>query len=90
MDVARAGERLALIFGLPFSPLTLHHLTTASPEKIRALFGLTPTALANLLVAGLPVLLERRRQAQGGTARLPTRRGRGSPATPEAVSGGFP
>lgn len=39
-------------------------LDTASPGRIRALFGLAPEALAALLAAVLPVLLQRRLQAQ--------------------------
>jgi len=39
-------------------------LEKASPGKIRALFGFTPAALAQLLEAVLPVLVERRRGAQ--------------------------
>ena len=37
---------------------------TTHPGKIRALFGLTPVALAQLLEAVLPVMMERRQQAQ--------------------------
>ena len=39
-------------------------LEQASPIRIQALFGLFPRALGELLAAALPVLLERRRQAQ--------------------------
>ena len=39
-------------------------LKQASPTRIHSLFGLFPRALSELLVAVLPVLLERRRQAQ--------------------------
>lgn len=42
----------------------LSSLTTASPGRIRALFGLEPTVLSELLEAALPVLLARRREAQ--------------------------
>jgi hypothetical protein len=37
---------------------------TIHPGKIRALFGLTPVALSQLLEAVLPVMIERRQQAQ--------------------------
>ena len=37
---------------------------TIHPGKIRALFGLTPVALSQLLEAVLPVMMERRQQAQ--------------------------
>ena len=37
---------------------------TTHPGKIRALFGLTPVALSQLLEAVLPVMIERRQQAQ--------------------------
>ena len=39
-------------------------LKQASPTRIHSMFGLFPRALSELLVAVLPVLLERRRQAQ--------------------------
>lgn len=52
-------------------------LDTASPERIRALFGLSPDALAALLAAGLPAVVCRRHHAQ--TAR---------PARQRAVGGG--
>lgn len=39
-------------------------LEKSSPTRIQALFGLFPRALGELLAAVLPVLLERRRQAQ--------------------------
>ena len=39
-------------------------LKQASPTRIHALFGLFPRALSELLSAVLPVLIERRRQAQ--------------------------
>lgn len=44
--------------------IDLSHLDTASPGRIHALFGLSPTALSALLEAILPALLQRRRQAQ--------------------------
>jgi len=44
--------------------IDLHSLETAHPGKIHALFGLSPKALAELLEAVLPVLLERRFQRQ--------------------------
>ncbi len=44
--------------------IDLRSLDTAHPGKIRALFGLSPAALAELLEAVLPVLVDRRRQAQ--------------------------
>lgn len=44
--------------------IDLHRLNTAHPGRIRALFGLAPEALSELLAGVLPVLLERRRQAQ--------------------------
>jgi len=39
-------------------------LENASPTRLHALFGLFPRALGDLLAVVLPVLLERRRQAQ--------------------------
>lgn len=44
--------------------IDLPGLNTASPGKIRALFGLAPEALSALLEAVLPEMLTRRRQAQ--------------------------
>ena len=44
--------------------MNLHTLDTTHPGKIRALFGLTPVALSQLLEAVLPVMIERRQQAQ--------------------------
>lgn len=41
-------------------------LEKASPTRIHGLFGLFPRALGELLAAVLPVLVERRRQAQEG------------------------
>ena len=41
-------------------------LEKASPIRIQGLFGLFPRALGELLAAALPVLLDRRRQAQEG------------------------
>ena len=48
-----------------------------SPEKVRALFGLTPAALSELLATVLPELLGRRQAAQAGR-----------PARRRAVGGG--
>mgnify|MGYP004400596825 CR=1 FL=1 len=44
--------------------IDLPSLDTAHPGKVRALFGLSPAALAELLESVLPVLVNRRRQAQ--------------------------
>ena len=44
--------------------MDLSQLDTASPGRIHALFGLSPPALSALFEAVLPVLLQRRRQAQ--------------------------
>ena len=44
--------------------IDLRSLDTVHPGKIRALFGLSPAALAELLEAVLPVLVSRRRQVQ--------------------------
>ena len=44
--------------------IDLPSLDTAHPGKVRALFGLSPAALAELLGSVLPVLVNRRRQAQ--------------------------
>lgn len=44
--------------------IELSRLKTASAARIRALFGLDPEALAALLEAGLPVLVQRRVHAQ--------------------------
>ena len=44
--------------------INLRSLDTVHPGKVRALFGLSPATLAELLEAVLPVLVNRRRQAQ--------------------------
>jgi hypothetical protein len=44
--------------------MNLTQLQHASESRVRALFGLTPAALGELLAAVLPVLVERRRQSQ--------------------------
>jgi len=44
--------------------MTLEQLKTFPPDKVRALLGVTPAALAELLYAALPVLVARRREAQ--------------------------
>ena len=44
--------------------IDLPSLDTAHPGKVRVLFGLSPAALAELLESVLPVLVNRRRQAQ--------------------------
>jgi DDE superfamily endonuclease/Helix-turn-helix of DDE superfamily endonuclease len=44
--------------------MKLCELQHASASRVRALFGLTPVALGELLAAVLPVLVERRRQSQ--------------------------
>ncbi|MBM3301309.1 MAG: transposase family protein [Deltaproteobacteria bacterium] len=44
--------------------IDLSQLETASPGRIHALFGLSPTALSELLEAVLPELLKRRRTVQ--------------------------
>ena len=44
--------------------IDLRSLDTVHPGKVRALFGLSPAALAEFLEAVLPVLVNRRRQAQ--------------------------
>ncbi len=44
--------------------MNLSQLQSYSEDRVRALFGLTPTALGELLAAVLPVLLERRQQRQ--------------------------
>jgi DDE superfamily endonuclease/Helix-turn-helix of DDE superfamily endonuclease len=44
--------------------MNLSHLQQYSESRVRALFGLTPAALGELLAAVLAVLVERRRQSQ--------------------------
>lgn len=44
--------------------MNLSHLQRFSKSRVRALFGLTPAALGELLIAVLPVLVERRQQQQ--------------------------
>ena len=45
--------------------MTLQQLKTYPPDKVRALTGLSPGALAELLATVVPVLAARRREAQG-------------------------
>jgi hypothetical protein len=51
--------------------MNLSNLQRFSKSRVRALFGLTPAALGELLIAALPVLVERRQQQQ---ANRPDRR----------------
>jgi hypothetical protein len=44
--------------------MTLQQLNTYPKDKVRALLGLTPAALAELLALVLPQLLRRRKKAQ--------------------------
>lgn len=44
--------------------MTLDQLKTFPPDKVRALLGLTPAALAELFYAALPMLVARRKKAQ--------------------------
>ena len=48
--------------------MNLIRLQSYSKDRVRALFGLTPTALGELLAVVLPVLLQRRQQHQQGRA----------------------